>query len=180
MADSQDSNPRRSHEIVADRKAELFLEWLASTGQVVLSAKKAGYTTPMALYKKRREDEDFAQRWEEALQQATDTLEDEAIRRARDGVDEPVFYQGRQVGTVTKYSDQLLQFLLRGNKPKKYRENQGSQGEGAGTFGIAILPMAVPSTEQWEQLAQQKGENSGGPVIDVEPQQKGGKTVERE
>lgn len=171
---------RHSQAYVADKKAELFLHYLAQTGRVGDSAVKAGYTNPTALHRRRREDEDFAERWQEALEMAADTLEDEAVRRARDGVEEPVYYQGREVGTVTKYSDQLLQFLLRGMKPKKYRENQGGSGEGAGTFGIAVLPMAIPSTEQWEQMTNQNSKTDSSTVIDVEPQQKGGTKLERD
>lgn len=49
-------------------------------------------------------------------------LEDEARRRAVDGVDEPVFQGGELVGHVRRYSDRLLEFLLRGRRPTVYRE----------------------------------------------------------
>ena len=47
-------------------------------------------------------------------------MEQEAFRRALDGVEEPIFHRGVQVGSVTKYSDNLLQFLLRGRRPNVY------------------------------------------------------------
>ena len=56
------------------------------------------------------------------MENAADLLEEEARRRAHDGVDEPVWFQGVQCGTVRKYSDTLLIFLLKGAKPDKYRE----------------------------------------------------------
>jgi hypothetical protein len=59
------------------------------------------------------------------------TLESEARRRAVDGVDEPVFHKGRICGTVRKYSDALLMFLLRGNAPEKYKEGVTVGGNGA-------------------------------------------------
>ena len=52
-----------------------------------------------------------------------EALEDEATRRAAEGVDEPVFHQGAQVGTIRKYSDTLAIFLLKGAMPEKYRDN---------------------------------------------------------
>lgn len=65
---------------------------------------------------------DFAARWDEAIDDAVHTLEAEAWRRARDGYSEPVYYRGRQVGEVVRYSDGLLSLLLKANRPKKYRE----------------------------------------------------------
>ena len=50
-------------------------------------------------------------------------LEPEAIRRAVEGVEKPVYQGGELVGYVREYSDTLLIFLLKGGKPHKYREN---------------------------------------------------------
>ena len=48
----------------------------------------------------------------------------EARRRAVEGVEEPVgWFQGTPGGTVRKYSDTLLIFLLKGARPHKYRDN---------------------------------------------------------
>ena len=63
----------------------------------------------------------FAEAWDEALGVGVQYLEDEAVRRAADGVEKPVFYQGEMVATITEYSDQLLKFLLEGRRPDKYR-----------------------------------------------------------
>lgn len=49
-----------------------------------------------------------------------DELQDEAVRRAKDGWLEPVFHQGIQVGTRRRYSDRLLMFLLQALRPEKY------------------------------------------------------------
>lgn len=57
-----------------------------------------------------------------AQEMAGDILEQEAIRRAAKGVEEPVFYRGEVVGSVRKFSDALLTFLLKGNRPEKFRE----------------------------------------------------------
>ena len=50
--------------------------------------------------------------WDEALDRSADALEEEARRRAFEGVDEPMYYKGEQIGTTKKYSDVLIMFLL--------------------------------------------------------------------
>ena len=39
-------------------------------------------------------------------------LADTALARALDGVEEPVFWKGEQIGTKRRYNDRLLMFLL--------------------------------------------------------------------
>ena len=43
-------------------------------------------------------------------------------RRAIEGVDKPVFHNGKVVGSIREYSDTLLIFALKGSMPSKYRE----------------------------------------------------------
>ena len=51
-------------------------------------------------------------------------------------MEEPVFYQGEVVGSVRKFSDTLLMFLLKGNRPDKYKDRVSK--EIAGKDGGAI------------------------------------------
>lgn len=68
---------------------------------------------------------------------AADRLEDEAVRRAVEGVERPVMYHGKPVLIpvdpkqlrgkkkpllVHDYSDALLMALLKAKKPKEYRD----------------------------------------------------------
>jgi len=73
-------------------------------------------------YQRRRTDAAFATAWDEATNLGTKFLEWEAIRRAYHGTLRPVFYKGKQCGSICDYSDQLLMFLLRARNPKMYRE----------------------------------------------------------
>lgn len=73
-------------------------------------------------YDWRRDDAEFAAAWDDAVDQAADRMEREALRRAVEGVDEPVYQGGELVGYVRKYSDTLLIFLLKAARPEKYRE----------------------------------------------------------
>jgi len=76
-----------------------------------------------ASYTLKEKSPTFAREWAEAIKAGTDFLEDEARRRAVEGVTKPVFYKGLECGSVQEYSDGLLQFLLKGRRPEKFREN---------------------------------------------------------
>jgi hypothetical protein len=101
-------------------KKERFLKAFARLGSVTGAAKAARCHRTLH-YQWLREDPEYPRRYAEAREQAVDGLEDEAIRRARDGVEEPVYQGGKLVGTVRKYSDTLLMFLLNGLRPDRYR-----------------------------------------------------------
>ena len=98
---------------------DMFLASLASTGNVGLSVSAAGVGRS-TVYDWREKDEGFAQEWESALGAAADVLEAEARRRAAKGILEPVFYQGEKVGTVRKYSDLLLIFLMKAANRRRF------------------------------------------------------------
>jgi len=75
-------------------------------------------------------DPAYAAAFNEAREQAAQVLEDEAVRRAHEGVEEPIFQGGRRVGTVRKYSDVLLIFLLKGLRPDRYKERVAAEHTG--------------------------------------------------
>ena len=102
---------------------EAFLEALASTGNATSSARKIGIGRSTA-YSWRLSDPDFASRWEDAIAMATDRLAFEARRRALDGVEEVRYFKGEPVGSIRRYSDQLLMFLLRAYRPDVYRNSR--------------------------------------------------------
>lgn len=103
------------------KKGERFLAALRKTGNVTQAA-KAERVDRVTAYTWRNNDEEFAKQWDEALEEATDLLELEARRRAQDGTPEPVYHRGQQVGTVQKYSDTLLIFLLKAHRPNKFKD----------------------------------------------------------
>ena len=75
------------------------------------------------VYRARDSSAKFKADWDEALEEARELLEAEARRRAEIGVEEPVFYKGKVVGHIRKYSDGLFKFLLQAHWPEKFREN---------------------------------------------------------
>lgn len=117
---------------MARRWEAKFLAGLEDGASITDAAAAANITRQNA-YQYRREDAEFAAKWDAALFMGMGTLEDEAIRRARDGVEEPIYQRGEYCGTVRKYSDTLLMFLLRAHMPERY--NPPQRQEVSGTVG---------------------------------------------
>lgn len=129
----------------AEKKSR-FLDELRKRYSVYHAARAAGIGRTTA-YRWRGEDEDFARAWDEALEDAIDTLEASVYERALHGVEEPVYYGGEEVGTVRRYSDTLAIFLLKGAKPDKYRERSTTEltGPGGGPIRVVFVP---PGSDQ--------------------------------
>ncbi len=65
----------------------------------------------------------FAAAWDEALEDANDLLEEEARRRAVEGVPRERYDKdGQLISVETEYSDSLLTLLLKANKKSKFGE----------------------------------------------------------
>jgi len=112
---------------LTDRAKEKFLEVVRTTCNVSEGARSIGMAR-RSLYDARVRDTEFAQLWDAAVEEAADCLEQEAWRRAVEGWDEPVFYQGKAVGAVRKYSDRMLELLLKGHRPEKYKDRHEISG----------------------------------------------------
>ena len=102
-------------------------------------------------------DPEYVEAFQSAREQAGDRLEQEARRRAIEGVTEPVWYRGQIVGEVQKYSDTLLIFLLKGAKPEKYAERKWyveQTGPGGGPIQVdASLSRVQALTEDERKKA---------------------------
>lgn len=119
------------------KKRAAFIEVLRAAANVTAAAKAIGMSRE-AVYKLRHRDAAWADAWDNAIEEAVDTLEQEARRRAFHGVEEPVHYQGARVDTVLRYSDTLMIFLLKAHRPEKYRERFEHSGPGGGPIPHAI------------------------------------------
>lgn len=102
------------------KRMERFLSALAVTGNITASVRESGLARS-TVYFWRDHDHEFAKSWDDALAEATDKLAYEARRRALDGIEVVQYFQGEPVGTIRKYSDQLLMFLLRAYRPAIYK-----------------------------------------------------------
>lgn len=120
-ADKPTGTPK-GRRITADEWDQFFEAIVTSGGNVSRACERVRITRN-TVYDKRDNDPVFAARLAEAKERGVDVLEDEAVRRAFEGVEEPVgFFQGVSYEVRTNYSDALIQFLLKGNRPNKYRE----------------------------------------------------------
>ena len=106
-----------------------FIEQLGKTGNVTLAAEHVGVSRA-GVYKARLKSQTFATDWDEALERATDLLEGEARRRAAVGVERAIYHKGEVVGHERVYSDNLLMFLIKGNRPEKFRDNMRIEHDG--------------------------------------------------
>ncbi len=114
-------------------------------------------------YRWMKEDSAYPALFAEAKAKAVQSWEDEAVRRANEGVFEPTVWQGqftfpvigfkrdaegrskskpihsRTPYGVMKLSDRLLEMLLKANKPEVYREPRTVEITGAGGGPIEIV-----------------------------------------
>ena len=119
-------------QIATTKKGELsvlqraFLAAFAECGTVTFAALAA--KVHRSRHYRWLDEQAYATAFEVAKNAAAETLENEARRRAVEGVTEAVYYQGEVVGTIQKYSDVLLIFLLKGALPAKYKDRREVTG----------------------------------------------------
>jgi hypothetical protein len=128
------------------KRRKIFLENLAKGVSVTGSAIAAGLARA-SVYEWRDDDPEFAEEWDDAVEQGTDLLEDEVRRRSTQGVDEPVFYKGVIVGHVRKYSDQMAMFLLKGRRAEIFRDVAKPEAD------QNLIPDLIASIKEANRLA---------------------------
>lgn len=143
----------RRRTIRTDRARETFLAALAKSGNVTAAAKAATIGRRSA-HEWRTADPAFAAAWDEALETATDALEAEARRRGHLGWLEPVYQGGKKVGEVRRYSDRMLELLLKGHRPQFRDREITLKGPGGGPIPVqASLDLSALSSEDLRALA---------------------------
>lgn len=146
---------KRALMIAEKRWQPVFIEALRELGHVGKACQVAGISRQTA-YLHRRNEPQFAADWDTAIDDAAYSLEDEAWRRARDGVDEPIVSQGMIIGTQKKFSDTLLIFLLKGIRPDKYADKLVVKID---PTQVALLKQhGLTPSEAWLQLMQSLAE----------------------
>jgi hypothetical protein len=160
----------RRRRALSEKERETFLEALSAGWSTRHAAGLAG-RSHQRFYDLRERDEAFASAWDESVELGTKRLEDEAIRRAAEGWEEPVYQKGELVGHVRRYSDQLLMFLLRGRRPGVYRDNVGGRLEVTGADGgpIEIERRNVVGISDVVRLARELGVRLPGEVDRGDP-----------
>lgn len=153
---------RASTQADPEAKKTRFIAALSKSGVIGTACKYARFGRTTA-YKWRDEDETFKKLWDEALEDSTDLLEEEARRRAHDGTLKPVYQGGECVGHIREYSDLLIIFLLKARRPEKYRETIRQEITGKDGKPIQIEDMTREERKaRIEELTAKRARRSGG------------------
>lgn len=94
-----------------ETRREAFLTELSRTCNVMASCRAAGMSSG-AIYPLRRRDAAFRAAWDEALLEGYRNLELTMLDRAINGMERPVWYGGKQIGSEQHFSDALGMNLL--------------------------------------------------------------------
>jgi hypothetical protein len=99
-----------------------YLELLINGASQHMAVKRLGIKR-LLVVRETAMDEQFCADLNLALQARVDAIEELAIHFATRGTTEEVYHQGLVVGEKRNYgAHALLQFLLKGNKPERYKE----------------------------------------------------------
>lgn len=124
---------------ISHKKKILFLQAMRRYGTVLAACRAVGIArrTHYDWFGQRdkktgeltEEAKHYQLAFRDAQEDVADNLERAAMQRAVKGQWEPVVSKGRVVTHVKRYSDTLLIFLLKGNKPEKYHDRVESKVE---------------------------------------------------
>lgn len=116
---------------------EPFLTELAAHGMEHTAA-AAAKTTVRAVRALAERDAEFAHAVEDALERSADVVEAEVRRRAIDGIDKGIYFQGELCATEKQYSDSLLQTLIKAKRRREFGDKTEVTGPGGGALVINI------------------------------------------
>jgi hypothetical protein len=123
-----------------------FLKIVAENGGIVTDACSQLNVSRTAMYSIRNEDPIFEEAWDKAVDVGVDVIEDECKRRALEGTDEIIFYQGIEVATVKKKSDYCLGLVLKAHRVR-YRRTEIS-GPGGKPIGSGNVMIYLPNNNR--------------------------------
>lgn len=115
---------------VSKERQQRFLQALAEADDVAAATTFAGVKRAK-VYQLRKTDPAFAAQWDRAKEAAVGRLEQEARRRALEGLQEPLLSDGKIVRdddgrpvAVRRYSDDLLLALLKAHRPEMFGDHR--------------------------------------------------------
>jgi hypothetical protein len=155
--------------IFDDGVRNTFLEALRRTGLLAKSARAAG-TNSRRIKSERDVDKEFDADVQEALLEYSESVQEELHRRAIEGVEEDVYFQGVVVGTKVSYSDSLLTTLVKA-KSAEFREKIAVDTTIHG--GVLLTLPPAPTQEAWlestepAQLPAPESDENDNSIIDI-------------
>lgn len=105
----------------------------------------------------------FGELYKEAKEAHTDSMIQAAIERAVEGVEEPIVggqFRDEIVTTVRRYSDKLMELMLRSRRDEFRSNPQGDTGQAAS--GIIVLPARPTTAADWEAEFGEKARGQTG------------------
>jgi hypothetical protein len=151
---------RHGGESDKDLHQKQFLEAFTVSCSVQKAARWAGVHR-QCHYDWLKQDSTYPSRFAEARQRAADMLEDEAVRRAKDGVRRPLVYKGKQVYIQgepiyqIEYSDQLLIRLLEAYNPETFKRRNETTFQWSGDLSELSESQLATLEKQMLEIAAQ-------------------------
>ena len=149
-----------AHPSISSETKANFLELLAEIGNVSKCC-EAICVSRVGIYRLKKKNKTFRKQWELAKDIANAKLEDEAWRRAFEGIARPKFHQGEQLRLAptsehpegepyfeTTYSDTLMMQRLNAEWPDKYQYRHKIEGSGPdGEIIVKVVKFAADGKE---------------------------------
>jgi hypothetical protein len=134
---------------VTDEIKAQYVELVRSTGLLCMSAAQLGLSF-RTIDKHRRMDPEFAEDIKEAVAQYADEFEGKVLRVADPdrGWDEPVYQKGECVGYVRRFSERMMELVLKRHKPE-YRDKLSIDATVKG--GVLLVAATAASPEEWRK-----------------------------
>lgn len=129
---------------------QIYLETLVKTGRYTAAAAAAGVTRASASNYRAKYPE-FEELCEEARARHWSYVEGEAERRALEGVEEPIIFQGAVVAVKRNYSDKLLVKILETHVPE-YRPASSKVSVSVSATASATVAQSGPSGLSMQNL----------------------------
>ena len=145
-----------------------FVPAIADSGNIN-AACEAARLSRAAMYEWRADDPSFAAEWDAALELGLDSLEDELMRRAKDGTLRPVFQGGELVGQIREYSDTLGIFMLKSRRRQVYGDRQVVERR----ISLEAKITAMSPEERRQRLIELQAKAAlliDGEAVEVEPE----------
>jgi len=137
-----------AHPPIPPEKIREFLSLLADIGNVSKCCEALNICR-QDLYIKREKNKTLAKQWDVAKKASIARLEDEAWRRAFEGIKKPLFYKGEQVKDKDGnpyfervYSDTLMMHRLNAERPDKYHYRQQVDANVNGEITVKVVKFA--------------------------------------
>lgn len=127
----------------ANCKQARFLAAYRGCGTVT-GAARASCVDHSSHYRWLRRDGDYAAEFAKTQAIASAELEAEARRRAVDGIEVPIYRDGKLVGHRHRYSDVLLIALLKANNPEKFGDRRTTTHHREAVSETVTLKVTLP------------------------------------